>query len=153
MCNFSFHWTDFFFFFFLTSHSTHPCAFHFQNQPLVPPTVSHSKMSTKQLLKFDLLRLYLSSDSFLLHSNTPLSILFPPFSPRDWIQGLSTYATSSFLRAAELGAEIGELWLQENAAVYLWNYSSKLLAGAKYQWLLPAFQSLVEVLQKAEYTG
>ncbi|XP_075891746.1 cilia- and flagella-associated protein 46 isoform X3 [Nelusetta ayraudi] len=72
---------------------------------------------------------------------------------RDWIQGLSAYATSSFLRAAELGAEVGELWLQENAAVYLWNYSSKLLAVAKYQWLLPAFQGLVEVLQKTEYTG
>lgn len=79
--------------------------------------------------------------------------LRPPLSPRDWIQGLSAYATSSFLRAAELGAEIGELWLQENAAVYLWNYSSKLLAAAKYQWLLPAFQGLVEVLQKTEYTG
>lgn len=89
------------------------------------------------------------------HSITTLqlSITFPPLSPRDWIQGLSAYATSSFLRAAELGAEIGGLWLQENAAIYLWNYSSKLLAAGKYQCLLPAFQGLVEVLQKTEYTG
>lgn len=79
--------------------------------------------------------------------------IFLPISPRDWIHCLSAFATSSILRAAELGAEIGELWLQENAAVYLWNYSSKLLADAKYQWLLPAFQALVEVLQKTVYTG
>lgn len=130
-----------------------------QNKPLVSPapTAFHSKISTKQLLNIDLLPLYLTSDSFLLHSNTPLfpmlSIIFSPLSSRDWIYGLSAYATSSFLRAAELGAEMGELWLQENAAVYLWNYSSKLLAGAKYQWLLPAFQSLLEVFQKTEYPG
>lgn len=87
------------------------------------------------------------------HALLSFASLFPPLSPSDWILGLSAYATSSFLRAAELGAEIGELWLQENAAIYLWNYSSKLLAAAKYQWLLPAFQGLVEVLQKTDYTG
>ncbi|KAM6997214.1 cilia- and flagella-associated protein 46 [Tautogolabrus adspersus] len=72
---------------------------------------------------------------------------------RDWIQALSAYATSSFLRAAELGAEIGEPWLITNAAVYLWNYSSHLLAVGEYQRLLPTFQSLVQMLRETEYTG
>nr|XP_029134601.1 cilia- and flagella-associated protein 46 [Labrus bergylta] len=72
---------------------------------------------------------------------------------RDWIQTLSTYATSSFLRAAELGAEINEPWLITNAAVYLWNYSSHLLAAGEYQRLLPTFQSLVQMLRETEYTG
>ncbi|XP_059214821.1 cilia- and flagella-associated protein 46 [Centropristis striata] len=72
---------------------------------------------------------------------------------RDWIQGLSAYATSSFLRAAELGAEISEPWLAANSAVYLWNYSSHLLAAGEYQRLLPTFQRLVAMLQKADFIG
>ncbi|XP_045926168.1 cilia- and flagella-associated protein 46 isoform X3 [Micropterus dolomieu] len=72
---------------------------------------------------------------------------------RDWIQALSAYATSNFLRAAELGAEIREPWVVANAAVYLWNYSSHVLVAGEYQHLLPTFQSLVEVLRKTEYTG
>lgn len=76
-------------------------------------------------------------------------------SPRDWIQELSTYATSSLLRAAELGTEIRESWVLENAAIYLWNYSTHLLAAGGYQQLLPAFQTVVELLQKTDnrYSG
>ncbi|XP_031140179.1 cilia- and flagella-associated protein 46 isoform X1 [Sander lucioperca] len=72
---------------------------------------------------------------------------------RDWIQALSAYATSNFLRAAELGVEIREPWVVANAAIYLWNYSSHLLAAGEYQCLLPTFQSLVAMLQKTEFTG
>ncbi|XP_044070722.1 cilia- and flagella-associated protein 46 isoform X2 [Siniperca chuatsi] len=72
---------------------------------------------------------------------------------RDWIQALSAYATSNFLRAAELGAEIMEPWVVANAAIYLWNYNSHLLVAGEYQRLLPTFQSLVEMLRKTEYTG
>ncbi|XP_034040296.1 cilia- and flagella-associated protein 46 [Thalassophryne amazonica] len=72
---------------------------------------------------------------------------------RDWIQELSAYATSNFLRAAELGVEIGEPWIVENAAVYLWNYNSHLLATREHQLLLPTFQRVVEMLQKTECTG
>ncbi|XP_037829580.1 cilia- and flagella-associated protein 46 [Kryptolebias marmoratus] len=69
---------------------------------------------------------------------------------RDWIQALSAYATSSFLRAGELGAEIGEQWVVTNAAIYLWNYNSHLLAAGEYQLLVPTFQRLVEMLQKTK---
>lgn len=98
-------------------------------------------------------------DLSLTHSNTTsslcflISTMFLPLSPRDWIQALSAYATSSFLRAAELGAENREPWVVENAAIYLWNYSSQLLAAGEYQRLLPTFQTLVEMLRKTEYTG
>ncbi|XP_070834007.1 cilia- and flagella-associated protein 46 [Chaetodon trifascialis] len=71
---------------------------------------------------------------------------------RDWIQALSAYATSNFLRAAELGAEIRELWVVANAAIYLWNYSSHMLAAGEYQRLLPTFQSVMEMIQKTDYT-
>ncbi|KAM6916250.1 cilia- and flagella-associated protein 46 [Xenentodon cancila] len=72
---------------------------------------------------------------------------------RDWIQALSAYATSNFLRAGELGAEIGEPWLVANAAIYLWNYNSHLLAAEEYQLLLPTFQTLLQMLQNTENTG
>ncbi|XP_030298554.1 cilia- and flagella-associated protein 46 isoform X3 [Sparus aurata] len=72
---------------------------------------------------------------------------------RDWIQALSAYATSNFLRAAELGAEIRETWVVSNAATYLWNYSSYLLAAGEYTCLTPTFQILVEMIRKTEYTG
>lgn len=76
-----------------------------------------------------------------------------PLSPSDWIQELSTYATSSLLRAATIGAEIQESWVVENAAVYLWNYNSQLLAAGEYQRLLPVFQTVVELLQKTDNNG
>ncbi|XP_068423801.1 cilia- and flagella-associated protein 46 isoform X2 [Clinocottus analis] len=72
---------------------------------------------------------------------------------RDWVQALSAYATSNFLRAAELGAEIEEPWVVANAAIYLWNYNGHLLAAGEYQHLLPTFQCLVAMLQKTECTG
>ncbi|XP_071380722.1 cilia- and flagella-associated protein 46 [Centroberyx affinis] len=72
---------------------------------------------------------------------------------REWIQELSAYATSSFQRAAELGAEIREPWVVANTAVYLWNYNSHLLAAGEHQRLLPTFQRLVEMLRKSEHTG
>uniref|UniRef100_A0A3B4YJ43 Cilia and flagella associated protein 46 n=1 Tax=Seriola lalandi dorsalis TaxID=1841481 RepID=A0A3B4YJ43_SERLL len=78
-----------------------------------------------------------------------LSLFFPtlhctslPPSTRNWIQALSAYATSNFLRAAELGSEIREPWVVGNAAIYLWNYSSHLLAAGEYQCLFPPFQIL-----------
>ncbi|XP_026212735.1 cilia- and flagella-associated protein 46 isoform X2 [Anabas testudineus] len=71
---------------------------------------------------------------------------------RDWIQTLSAHATFNFIRAAELGAEIKEPWVVANAAIYLWNYNSHLLAAGEYQHLVATFQSLVEMLQKIEFT-
>ncbi|XP_061693623.1 cilia- and flagella-associated protein 46 isoform X2 [Syngnathoides biaculeatus] len=72
---------------------------------------------------------------------------------RDWIQDLSAYATSTFLRAAELGTHIREPWVVANSAIYLWNYNRHLLITGHYNCLIPTFQSLVEMFQKTECTG
>ncbi|KAK0138948.1 Cilia- and flagella-associated protein 46 [Merluccius polli] len=72
---------------------------------------------------------------------------------RDWIQSLSAYATAGFLRGAELGAELGEWWMVDNAAVYLWNYSRPLLATGEYRTLLPIFQTLVDTLRRTGHCG
>lgn len=84
------------------------------------------------------------------HLKPALSV---PLSPSDWIQELSTHATSSLLRAARIGTEIQESWVLENAAVYLWNYNRQLLAAGEYHRLLPAFQTVVELLQKTDNNG
>ncbi|XP_061914763.1 cilia- and flagella-associated protein 46 isoform X8 [Entelurus aequoreus] len=68
---------------------------------------------------------------------------------RDWIQFLSAYAASTFLRAAELGTQIKEPWLVANASIYSWNYNKHLLVSGDYKCLIPTFQSLVEMLQES----
>ncbi|XP_061818672.1 cilia- and flagella-associated protein 46 isoform X2 [Nerophis lumbriciformis] len=68
---------------------------------------------------------------------------------RDWIQFLSAYASSTFLRAAELGTQIKEPWLVANASIYSWNYNKHLLVSGDYKCLIPTFQSLVEMLQES----
>ncbi|XP_043992577.1 cilia- and flagella-associated protein 46 isoform X2 [Gambusia affinis] len=69
---------------------------------------------------------------------------------RDWIQSLSAYATQYFLRGGEIGMEIGEHCLVENAAIYLWNYNAHMLAAEEYKLLLPTFQNLMEMLLKTK---
>ncbi|KAL7877973.1 hypothetical protein SRHO_G00046160 [Serrasalmus rhombeus] len=71
----------------------------------------------------------------------------------DWIRELSAYATSNFLRGAELGAEIQEEWVVVNAAVYLWNYNSQLLATRGHGTLLATFSRLVELLKQTGHAG
>uniref|UniRef100_A0A4W4GBY6 Uncharacterized protein n=1 Tax=Electrophorus electricus TaxID=8005 RepID=A0A4W4GBY6_ELEEL len=66
----------------------------------------------------------------------------------DWIQNMSAYATANFLRGAELGAELQEEWLVANAAVYLWNYNSHMLATGGQRILMPTFCRLVELLRQ-----
>lgn len=82
-----------------------------------------------------------------------LLLFFIQLPIRDWIQDLSAYATSTFLRAAELGTQIREPWVVANSAIYLWNYNRHLLVTGNYNCLIPTFQSLVEMFQKTECTG
>ncbi|XP_028324506.1 cilia- and flagella-associated protein 46 isoform X2 [Gouania willdenowi] len=71
---------------------------------------------------------------------------------RNWIQALSAHATSNFLRAGELGEEIGAPGMVTNTATYLWNYNNHLLAAGDYQGLLQTFQTVMEMLERAECT-
>ncbi|XP_028845791.1 cilia- and flagella-associated protein 46 isoform X2 [Denticeps clupeoides] len=72
---------------------------------------------------------------------------------RIWIQEMSAYATDNFLRGAELGAELSEAWLVVNAAVYLWNYNSHLLATGGQRHLLPMLSKLVDLLRQTGHAG
>lgn len=81
------------------------------------------------------------------------SFLYIYISSRDWIQDLSAYVTSSFLRAAQLGLQIKEQWLVENAAIYMWNYSRHSLVAEDFRLLLPSFQCLVTMLRELQNPG
>ncbi|XP_023695682.2 cilia- and flagella-associated protein 46 isoform X2 [Paramormyrops kingsleyae] len=66
---------------------------------------------------------------------------------REWLRGLSAYATASFLQAAELGAALGEAWIVSNAAVYLWNHNSHVLASGVHRQLQATFRRLIDVMK------
>ncbi|XP_066549340.1 cilia- and flagella-associated protein 46 [Amia ocellicauda] len=72
---------------------------------------------------------------------------------RDWIQGLSVYATHNFLRAAELGAELHEAWIVCNTAVYVWNYNHHLIKAGGQRELVEAFQKLIDFLKQTGHSG
>ena len=114
-----------------------------------------NSLSLSLFLYFSLsLALTLSfSFSFALILSLSFSSLLSYLPLRDWIQSLSAYATAGFLRGAELGEELGEWWMVDNAAVYLWNYSRPLLAACEYRTLLPAFQTLVDTLRRTGHYG
>ncbi|TSK22638.1 Cilia- and flagella-associated protein 46 [Bagarius yarrelli] len=71
----------------------------------------------------------------------------------EWIQEMSVYATTNFLRGAELGAELQEPWLVVNAATYLWNYNNHILATKREDRLVPTFSKLVELLRQTGHAG
>ncbi|KPP75006.1 hypothetical protein Z043_105779, partial [Scleropages formosus] len=72
---------------------------------------------------------------------------------REWALEMSAQATISFLRAAELGAEIREQWIISNAAVYLWNYNKHILAAGGQCQLLAPFQKLIDIMKLVGHTS
>uniref|UniRef100_A0A3P9P3C7 Cilia and flagella associated protein 46 n=1 Tax=Poecilia reticulata TaxID=8081 RepID=A0A3P9P3C7_POERE len=89
-----------------------------------------------------ILKLFTTHKKSLFLFSSSLTAFFISY----WIQSLSAYATRCFLRGGEIGVEIGEHCLVENAAIYLWNYNTHMLAAEEYKLLLPTFQNLVEML-------
>ncbi|XP_071946707.1 cilia- and flagella-associated protein 46-like [Antedon mediterranea] len=66
----------------------------------------------------------------------------------DWISSLSQFATTHFLRAAELGCALGEPWIVCNATTYLWNYNNHLLVEGRHRELIETFSKLLEALKQ-----
>ncbi|XP_048865345.1 cilia- and flagella-associated protein 46 isoform X2 [Brienomyrus brachyistius] len=65
----------------------------------------------------------------------------------EWLGELSACATASFLRAAELGDALGEAWIVSNAAVYLWNHNTHVLASGGHCQLQATFRKLINVMK------
>ncbi|XP_045147306.1 cilia- and flagella-associated protein 46 [Echinops telfairi] len=61
----------------------------------------------------------------------------------NWIESLSQYAMSNWLRSAEIGQEIGEAWIVQNAVVYVLNHNRHLITAGRQRELVGALQTLL----------
>lgn len=80
-------------------------------------------------------------------------ILFVYFICSDWLKSLSHSAISEFQRASELGSELQETWLVCNAAVYLLNYSTHLVAQKRHRELVPILTSVLKNMRSVGHVG
>ncbi|XP_012590268.1 PREDICTED: cilia- and flagella-associated protein 46 [Condylura cristata] len=69
----------------------------------------------------------------------------PP--PRTWIESLSQFAMNTWLRAAEIGQELQEAWVVQNAVVYVLNHNHHLVAAGRQKELVDALFHLLSIVQ------
>lgn len=74
-------------------------------------------------------------------------------SRRTWVEGLSQYAMSSWLRAAEIGQELQEAWIVQNAVVYVLNHNHHLIAAGRQRELVDALHQLLRIVQATGHNG
>nr|XP_021493514.1 cilia- and flagella-associated protein 46 [Meriones unguiculatus] len=72
---------------------------------------------------------------------------------KTWIEGLSQYAMNNWLRAAEIGQEIGEAWIVQNAVVYVMNHNRHLILAGRQKELVDALYHLLNTLKATGYKG
>lgn len=72
---------------------------------------------------------------------------------RTWIEGLSQYAMSSWLRAAEIGQELQEAWIVQNAVVSVLNHNRHLLAAGRQRELVDTLQQLLSIVKATGHGG
>jgi len=69
---------------------------------------------------------------------------------RKWIQSLSSYAVSKFLRAASLGVQLNESWIIGSAAAYIWNYSKHMMCQQRQQEVVSSLQTVLDAVKAVE---
>ncbi|XP_048193494.1 cilia- and flagella-associated protein 46-like [Perognathus longimembris pacificus] len=72
---------------------------------------------------------------------------------RTWIESLSQYAMSSWLRSADIGQEIGEAWIVQNAAVYILNHNHHLITARRQKELVDALTHLLGAIKVTGHNG
>ncbi|KAF6107967.1 cilia and flagella associated protein 46 [Phyllostomus discolor] len=72
---------------------------------------------------------------------------------RTWVESLSQYAMSSWLRSAELGQEMKEAWVVQNAVVYVLNHNHHLIAAGRQKELVDALYRLLSIVQVVGHNG
>ncbi|XP_037661046.1 cilia- and flagella-associated protein 46 [Choloepus didactylus] len=70
-----------------------------------------------------------------------------------WIEGLSQHAMSNWLRAAEIGRELGEPWVVHNALVYVLNHNHHLLVAGRQKELVDALDCLLGIVRTTGHNG
>lgn len=72
---------------------------------------------------------------------------------RSWIEGLSQYAMNSWLRSAEIGQEIQEAWIVQNAMVYVLNHNHHLITAGRQKELVDALYHLLTIVKVIGHNG
>ncbi|XP_023564812.1 cilia- and flagella-associated protein 46 [Octodon degus] len=66
---------------------------------------------------------------------------------RTWIENLSHYAMNNWLRSAEIGQEIGEAWIVQNAVVYVLNHNHHLITSGRQKELVDSLHHLLNIIK------
>ncbi|XP_021108879.1 cilia- and flagella-associated protein 46 isoform X3 [Heterocephalus glaber] len=66
---------------------------------------------------------------------------------RTWIENLSHYAMNNWLRSAEIGQEIGEAWIVQNAVVYVLNHNHHLITAGRQKELVDTLYYLLNIIK------
>lgn len=74
-------------------------------------------------------------------------------SRRNWIEGLSQYAMNCWLRSADIGQELQEPWIVQNAVVYVLNHNHHLLKAGRQRELMDALYHLLGIVKAVRHSG
>ncbi|XP_070288236.1 cilia- and flagella-associated protein 46 isoform X2 [Myotis yumanensis] len=72
---------------------------------------------------------------------------------KSWIESLSQYAMNSWLRSAEIGQEIQEPWIVQNAMVYVLNHNHHLIMAGRQKELVDALYHLLTIVKAVGHNG
>ncbi|XP_049501881.1 cilia- and flagella-associated protein 46 isoform X1 [Panthera uncia] len=72
---------------------------------------------------------------------------------RAWIESLSQGAMDSWLRSAEIGQEIQEGWIVQNAVVYVLNHNRHLIVAGRQRELVDALDHLLSIVKATGHNG
>uniref|UniRef100_A0A8C3XAK5 Cilia and flagella associated protein 46 n=1 Tax=Catagonus wagneri TaxID=51154 RepID=A0A8C3XAK5_9CETA len=72
---------------------------------------------------------------------------------RTWIEGLSQHAMNSWLRSAEIGQELQEAWIVQNAVVYVLNHNQHLIVAGRQRELVDALYHLLGIIKATGHSG
>lgn len=74
-------------------------------------------------------------------------------SRRTWIESLSQYAMSSWLRSADIGQDIQEAWIVQNAMAYVLNHNHHLITAGRQKELVDTLYHLLGVVKVTGHNG
>ncbi|XP_045425210.1 cilia- and flagella-associated protein 46 isoform X3 [Lemur catta] len=72
---------------------------------------------------------------------------------RTWIESLSQYATNNWLRSADIGQEIQEAWVVQNAVVYVLNHNRHLIQAGRQKELVDSLHHLLSTVRDTGHGG
>ncbi|XP_049646414.1 cilia- and flagella-associated protein 46-like [Suncus etruscus] len=72
---------------------------------------------------------------------------------RTWITGLSQLAMNSWLRAADIGRELQETWIVQNAIAYVLNHNHHIIMAGRQRELVGALNQLLGIVKSMGHCG